>query len=134
MCQTDDVTRYLGGFPLLYIPSSGKAVTQGSWARISVLDGLPRGMIWDGRELFIVDAGLDQINAVIDSYSCVVALPPPGRRQPHLRPRLPVTMAAAELAADRSIHARCCSCSRSAPRARVIAPGLQPNRVELCNR
>src|SRR5688572_29534837 len=27
----------------------------GSWARISVHDGLPRGMIWDGRELFIVE-------------------------------------------------------------------------------
>jgi hypothetical protein len=33
-----------------------------SWARISVLDGLPRGMIWDGRELFIVDAGSEGVN------------------------------------------------------------------------
>ncbi|HEU5133897.1 MAG TPA: M12 family metallo-peptidase [Steroidobacteraceae bacterium] len=34
----------------------------GSWARISILDGLPRGMIWDGRELFIVDAPADAVN------------------------------------------------------------------------
>lgn len=33
-----------------------------SWARISVLDGLPRGMIWDGRELFIVDAAPEAVN------------------------------------------------------------------------
>jgi hypothetical protein len=33
-----------------------------SWARISVLDGLPRGMIWDGRELFIVDAAAEGVN------------------------------------------------------------------------
>jgi len=34
----------------------------GSWARISVLNGLPRGMIWDGRELFIVDAAPEAVN------------------------------------------------------------------------
>jgi hypothetical protein len=34
----------------------------GSWARISILDGLPRGMIWDGRELFIVDAAAEGVN------------------------------------------------------------------------
>jgi len=34
----------------------------GSWARISVHDGLPRGMIWDGRELYIVDAAPDGVN------------------------------------------------------------------------
>src|SRR6185436_15840392 len=34
----------------------------GSWARISVLGGLPRGMIWDGRELFVVDAAADGVN------------------------------------------------------------------------
>jgi Metallo-peptidase family M12 len=34
----------------------------GSWARISVLDGLPRGLIWDGRELFIVDAAAEGVN------------------------------------------------------------------------
>src|SRR6186713_2442069 len=34
----------------------------GSWARISVHDGLPRGMIWDGRELFIVDAAPEAVN------------------------------------------------------------------------
>jgi hypothetical protein len=34
----------------------------GSWARISIADGLPRGMIWDGRELFIVDAAADAVN------------------------------------------------------------------------
>jgi hypothetical protein len=34
----------------------------GSWARISILDGLPRGMIWDGRELFIVDAAPEAVN------------------------------------------------------------------------
>jgi hypothetical protein len=33
-----------------------------SWARISVLNGLPRGMIWDGRELFIVDAAAEGVN------------------------------------------------------------------------
>jgi len=33
-----------------------------SWARISVHDGLPRGMIWDGRELFIVDAAAEAVN------------------------------------------------------------------------
>jgi hypothetical protein len=33
-----------------------------SWARISVLDGLPRGMIWDGRELFVVDAAPEGVN------------------------------------------------------------------------
>jgi hypothetical protein len=35
---------------------------QGSWARISVHDGMPRGMIWDGRELFIVDAAAEGVN------------------------------------------------------------------------
>ena len=34
----------------------------GTWARISVHDGLPRGMIWDGRELFIVDAAPEAVN------------------------------------------------------------------------
>ena len=34
----------------------------GSWARISIQDGLPRGMIWDGREMFIVDAAPDSVN------------------------------------------------------------------------
>jgi hypothetical protein len=34
----------------------------GSWARISIHDGLPRGMIWDGRELFIVDAAPEAVN------------------------------------------------------------------------
>jgi len=34
----------------------------GSWARITVHDGLPRGMIWDGRELFIVDAAPEAVN------------------------------------------------------------------------
>ncbi len=33
-----------------------------SWARISIRDGLPRGMIWDGRELFIVDAAAEAVN------------------------------------------------------------------------
>ena len=27
----------------------------GSWARISIRDGVPRGMLWDGRELFVID-------------------------------------------------------------------------------
>jgi hypothetical protein len=34
----------------------------GSWARISINEGLPRGMIWDGRELFIVDAAAEAVN------------------------------------------------------------------------
>ena len=34
----------------------------GSWARISIHDGLPRGMIWDGHELFIVDAAPEAVN------------------------------------------------------------------------
>ena len=33
-----------------------------SWARISIQDGLPRGMIWDGRELFVVDAAPEAVN------------------------------------------------------------------------
>jgi len=33
-----------------------------SWARISILDGLPRGMIWDGSELYVVDAGEEGVN------------------------------------------------------------------------
>jgi hypothetical protein len=33
-----------------------------SWARISIQDGLPRGMIWDGSELFIVDAAAESVN------------------------------------------------------------------------
>jgi hypothetical protein len=33
-----------------------------SWARISIVDGLPRGMIWDGHELFVVDAAADAVN------------------------------------------------------------------------
>ena len=35
---------------------------QNSWARISVQDGLPRGVIWDGREMFIVDAAAEGVN------------------------------------------------------------------------
>ncbi len=34
----------------------------GSWARISIQDGLPRGLIWDGREMFIVDAAPAGVN------------------------------------------------------------------------
>src|SRR5688572_3259223 len=34
----------------------------GSWTRISIQDGLPRGLIWDGRELFIVDAAPEAVN------------------------------------------------------------------------
>jgi hypothetical protein len=34
----------------------------GSWVRISVQDGLPRGVIWDGRELFVVDAAPAAVN------------------------------------------------------------------------
>ena len=34
----------------------------GSWARISIIDGRPRGMIWDGHELFIVDAAAEAVN------------------------------------------------------------------------
>ncbi len=34
----------------------------GSWARISIQDGLPRGMIWDGTELFVVDAAPEGVN------------------------------------------------------------------------
>jgi hypothetical protein len=34
----------------------------GSWARISVRDGLPRGMIWDGQELYVVEAAPDGVN------------------------------------------------------------------------
>ena len=36
--------------------------TPGSWARIAVHDGLPRGMIWDGQEMFIVDAAAEGVN------------------------------------------------------------------------
>jgi len=34
----------------------------GSWARISMVDGLPRGMVWDGHELFIVDMAEQGVN------------------------------------------------------------------------
>jgi len=34
----------------------------GSWARISIQDGQPRGMIWDGRELFVVEAAPEAVN------------------------------------------------------------------------
>ncbi len=34
----------------------------GSWVRISIHDSLPRGMIWDGRELFIVDTAPEAVN------------------------------------------------------------------------
>jgi Metallo-peptidase family M12 len=33
-----------------------------SWARISLVDGLPRGMIWDGHELLVLDAGAEAVN------------------------------------------------------------------------
>jgi hypothetical protein len=33
-----------------------------SWARLSLRDGLPRGVIWDGRDLYIVDAAPDAVN------------------------------------------------------------------------
>ncbi len=35
---------------------------EGSWARIAIHDGLARGMIWDGQELFVVDAAPDGVN------------------------------------------------------------------------
>lgn len=34
----------------------------GSWARISIQQGLPRGLVWDGREMFIVDAAPAGVN------------------------------------------------------------------------
>lgn len=34
----------------------------GSWARISMQDGLPRGMVWDGRELFVLDGAAEGVN------------------------------------------------------------------------
>lgn len=33
-----------------------------SWARIAIHDGLPRGLIWDGREMFVVDAAPEGVN------------------------------------------------------------------------
>lgn len=33
-----------------------------SWARITMLDGRPRGLIWDGRELYVLDAAPDGVN------------------------------------------------------------------------
>ena len=34
----------------------------GSWTRISVVNDLPRGLIWDGQELFVVDAAPEGVN------------------------------------------------------------------------
>jgi len=34
----------------------------GSWVRIGLQDGLPRGMIWDGHELLVVDAAPEGVN------------------------------------------------------------------------
>jgi hypothetical protein len=34
----------------------------GSWVRISVQDGLPRGLIWDGNEMYVVDAAPEGVN------------------------------------------------------------------------
>lgn len=34
----------------------------GSWARITMLEGRPRGLIWDGRELYVLDAAPEGVN------------------------------------------------------------------------
>ncbi|MEO8064469.1 MAG: M12 family metallo-peptidase [Pseudomonadota bacterium] len=62
---------HLSDNPRLALVSAGSSLqlykgtlegVPGSWARISVHDGLPRGVIWDGRELFIVDAAPEAVN------------------------------------------------------------------------
>ena len=86
---------------------------------------------------------LDQINAVIDSYACVVTLPPPGPAPP-APPAPPPAPPAPPPGddgggrADRSIHPCCCSCSHSGLRVRVIAPvtnrtGLPSAIVRSCH-
>jgi hypothetical protein len=66
-----DFRLQLAGNPRLAKLAAGSAVQlyqgtveglPGSWARISIQDGLPRGMIWDGRELFVVDAAPEAVN------------------------------------------------------------------------
>ena len=61
----------LSGNPRLAHVAAGSSVqlytgtlegVPGSWARISVQDGLPRGLIWDGHEMFIVDAAAEGVN------------------------------------------------------------------------
>lgn len=53
----DDVGIYRGGL-------AGKP---GSWTRIVIADGKPRGLIWDGREMFAIEAGSDGVLATAQS-------------------------------------------------------------------
>jgi hypothetical protein len=55
------LTRFAAGSSVQLYKGTLEGVPR-SWARISVHDGLPRGMIWDGRELFIVDAAPEAVN------------------------------------------------------------------------
>ena len=52
----------------------------GSWARIVVFDGVPRGLIWDGKEMFAIEAPGDSLlqTTVPVIYRLVDALIAPG--------------------------------------------------------
>jgi metallopeptidase family M12-like protein len=61
LSNNERLTRLAAGSARQFYKGTLEGVPQ-SWARISVVDGLPRGMIWDGHELFIVDAAADAVN------------------------------------------------------------------------
>ena len=61
LSNNERLTRLAAGSALQFYKGTLEGVPD-SWARISIVDGLPRGMIWDGRELFIVDAAADAVN------------------------------------------------------------------------
>jgi metallopeptidase family M12-like protein len=61
LSNNEHLTRLAAGSALQLYKGTLDGVPD-SWARISIVDGLPRGMIWDGHELFIVDAAADAVN------------------------------------------------------------------------
>jgi len=57
----ESLTRLAAGSSLQLYKGTLEGVPR-SWARISVQDGLPRGLIWDGHELFVVEAAPEGVN------------------------------------------------------------------------
>lgn len=55
------LTRLAGDSPVQFYKGALEGVP-GSWARITVHGGLPRGLIWDGRELYVVEAAPESVN------------------------------------------------------------------------
>ncbi|MEL6870978.1 MAG: M12 family metallo-peptidase [Pseudomonadota bacterium] len=47
--------------------------TPGSWARLTIIDGMPQGLIWDGQQMFAMDA-VDSAGNAVDEHAVAARL------------------------------------------------------------